>query len=96
MWLFTTILAVNVVVCLGSSYDDQSNNRTANIILASNHTVTLNGNSPASSVTIIDYGSNVEGFPTFEVVSATGDTSGFEITYSETLGVLEDSSHVRI
>jgi hypothetical protein len=38
----------------------------------------------------------VEGFPTFEVVSASGDTSGLEVTYSETLGVLEVNSNVRI
>jgi hypothetical protein len=96
MRLFGTTLALNVVVCLGSSYHDQSYNRTASITFGSNHTITLNGNSSSSSATILDYGGNVEGFPTFEVVSASGDTSGLEVTYSETLGVLEDNSNVRI
>lgn len=32
---------------------------------------------------ILDYGENVEGHPTFEVVSASGDTSAFELTYAE-------------
>jgi hypothetical protein len=96
MRLFSTTLALNVVVCLGSSHHDQAYNQTASIIFGSNHTITLNGNSPPSSVTILDYGGNVEGFPTFEVVSASGDTSGLEVTYSETLGVLEVNSNVRI
>jgi hypothetical protein len=96
MRLFSTTLVLNVVVCLGSSYHDQSYNRTASIIFGSNHTITLNGNSSPSSVTILDYGGNVEGFPTFEVVSASGDTSGLEVTYSETLEVLENNSNVRI
>jgi hypothetical protein len=61
MRLFGTTLALNVVVCLGSSYYDQSYNRTASMIFGSNHTITLNGNSSLSSVTILDYGGNVEG-----------------------------------
>jgi hypothetical protein len=96
MRLFGTTLALNVVVCLGSSYHDWSYNRTASIIYGSNYTITLNGNSSPSSVTILDYGGNVEGFPTFEVLSASGDTSGLEITYNETLGAFEDNSNVRI
>jgi hypothetical protein len=31
----------------------------------------------------LDYGRNVEGLPTFEVVSRTGDTSGFEMSYAD-------------
>jgi hypothetical protein len=31
------------------------------MIFGSNHTITLNGNSSLSSVTILDYGGNVEG-----------------------------------
>lgn len=38
---------------------------------------------------ILDYVANVEGFPTFEVLSFNGDTSGLEITYSESREVLE-------
>jgi len=58
-------------------------------IFGSNDTTTLKGTAAAPGVIILDYGANVEGHPTFEVLSATGDTSGLEITYSETRAVLD-------
>ena len=58
-------------------------------IFGSNDTTTLRGTTTAPGVVVLDYGANVEGHPTFEVLSATGDTSGLEITYSETRAVLD-------
>lgn len=58
-------------------------------IFGSNGTTTLKGTTSSPDVVILDYGANVEGHPTFEVLSATGDTSGLEITYSETRAVLD-------
>ncbi|UKZ83809.1 hypothetical protein TrVFT333_011622 [Trichoderma virens FT-333] len=56
----------------------------ASIILGSDEIITLNGSSTSPAIKVLDYGFDVEGFPTFEVVSASGDTSCLEITYSET------------
>ncbi|KAH9895388.1 Six-hairpin glycosidase-like protein [Xylariomycetidae sp. FL2044] len=47
----------------------------------------MNGSEPA--VVVLDYGQNVEGIPTFEIISQEGDTSKFEITYSETKAGLD-------
>jgi hypothetical protein len=58
-------------------------------IFGSNDTTTLKGTTTVPGVVVLDYGANVEGHPTFEVISATGDTSGLEITYSETRAVLD-------
>jgi hypothetical protein len=45
---------------------------------------TLKANA-TSSVVILDYGHEVEGIPSFEVLSHQGDTSLFEISYAESL-----------
>lgn len=42
----------------------------------------------APAVYVLDYGVESEGIPSFEVVDASGDTSVFEITYSETEAAL--------
>jgi len=44
----------------------------------------LNANA-TSSIIILDYGHEVEGIPSFEVLSHQGDTSLFEISYAESL-----------
>ncbi|KAI4614875.1 hypothetical protein J4E80_006379 [Alternaria sp. BMP 0032] len=64
-------------------------NDSLSAIFGSNGTTTLKGTTTAPGVVVLDYGANVEGHPTFEVLSATGDTSGLEITYSETRAVLD-------
>lgn len=46
-----------------------------------------NGSNP--SVVVLDYGEDVEGIPTFQVSRRRGDTSRFEITYSETRSLLD-------
>lgn len=58
-------------------------------IYGSNGTVTIKGTNSTPHVIILDYGANVEGIPTFQVISATGDTSCLEITYSESREVLD-------
>ncbi|KAE8415332.1 Six-hairpin glycosidase-like protein [Aspergillus pseudocaelatus] len=46
-----------------------------------------NGTSP--SIVVLDYGRNVEGYATFHVSKRSGDTSTFEMTYSETRALLD-------
>ncbi|KDN68901.1 putative alpha-L-rhamnosidase [Colletotrichum sublineola] len=53
------------------------------VLFGYNDTTTLVSDGTAPAVVILDYGQNVEGHPTFEVVSVSGDTSGLEITYAE-------------
>ncbi|KAH6879855.1 alpha-L-rhamnosidase [Thelonectria olida] len=59
------------------------------IIYGSKETTTLTSNGTVPSIMLLDFGENVEGFPTFEVVSASGDTSGFEISYGESRAALD-------
>jgi hypothetical protein len=56
----------------------------AKFISGSNGVQTLNA-SAAGSIVILDYGHEVEGVPSFEVLSHQGDTSLFEISYAESL-----------
>ncbi|KAH8701535.1 putative alpha-L-rhamnosidase C [Talaromyces proteolyticus] len=46
------------------------------------------GNTPA--IVTLDYGADVEGYATFEVSGMTGNTSVFEMSYSETLALLDN------
>lgn len=59
-------------------------------IYATNGTFTIKRSKSTPGVVVLDYGINVEGFPTFQVLSAIGDTSGLEITYSESREVLDN------
>jgi hypothetical protein len=95
MRLFALALALNVLAGLDLSSAEELASDPTTIILGSNGTITLRGNSSTSEV-ILDYGANVEGFPTFEIISVSGDTSGLQITYSESLAVLLSSSTVRL
>ncbi|RYO48153.1 hypothetical protein AA0113_g10152 [Alternaria arborescens] len=90
MRLFALALALNVLAGLDPSSAEGLASDATTIILGSNGTITLKGNSFISEV-ILDYGANVEGFPTFEIISVSGDTSGLQITYSESLAVLLSS-----
>jgi hypothetical protein len=71
-----------------------SGGQQVKLIYGSNGTVTLKGHSTNSGLVLLDYGANIEGFPTFEVVSVTGDVSGFKIRYSETKSILETNADV--
>lgn len=52
-------------------------------LIGSQGVVSLSCNGSSPDTFILDYGQNVEGVPTFEVLSTSGDTSGLEITYAE-------------
>jgi hypothetical protein len=94
MRLFALPLVLSVLAGFDTSSAELAGDSTT-IIFGSNSTITLKGNSTTSEV-ILDYGANVEGFPTFEVISASGDTSGLQVTYSESLPVLLSSPTVRV
>ncbi|KAF5648045.1 alpha-L-rhamnosidase C [Fusarium sp. NRRL 52700] len=53
------------------------------VIYGSKGTVSLSSDGKKPYIMILYYGENFEGHPTFEVVSASGDTSAFELTYAE-------------
>ncbi|KAF4337197.1 alpha-L-rhamnosidase C [Fusarium beomiforme] len=53
------------------------------VIYGSKATVSLSSDGKKPGILILDYGENVEGHPTFEVVSTSGDTSAFELTFAE-------------
>jgi aminoglycoside/choline kinase family phosphotransferase len=52
---------------------------------ASNDIITLKSNGNKPDVRIIDFGEAFEGHPTFEVVSAFGNTSVLDVSYAESL-----------
>ncbi|KAH7182409.1 Six-hairpin glycosidase-like protein [Fusarium flagelliforme] len=58
------------------------------VIYANNDTITLTSNGSKADIVVLDYGYSVEGHPTFEVVSRSGDTSGFELTFAESKAAL--------
>ncbi|UPL01042.1 hypothetical protein LCI18_011976 [Fusarium solani-melongenae] len=53
------------------------------IVYAKKETISLSSDGKDPDILILDYGQNVEGHPTFEVVSTSGDASGFELTFAE-------------
>ncbi|KAF5720258.1 alpha-L-rhamnosidase C [Fusarium globosum] len=53
------------------------------VIYGSKGTVSLSSDGKKPHIMILDYGEIVEGHPTFEVASASGDTLAFEFTYAE-------------
>jgi len=61
-----------------------SDTRNAKFVAGSDGIQTLTANA-TNSVVILDYGHEVEGIPSFEVLSHQGDTSLFEISYAESL-----------
>ena len=67
-----------------ASCNNASDDHHAAFVSGSKDVTTLAGNS-TNSIIIIDYGHEVEGIPSFEVLSHAGDTSHFEISYAESL-----------
>lgn len=59
-----------------------------NIITGSTNVQVLTSNG-TGSIIILDYDHEVEGIPSFEVLSNTGDTSLFEISYAESLAAFD-------
>lgn len=54
-----------------------------------NGNITLRSDGFHHGIFIIDHGVEFGGLPTFEVLHHSGDTSGFEMTYSETRALLD-------
>lgn len=59
-----------------------------NFITGSTDVQVLTSNG-TGSIIILDYDHEVEGIPSFEVLSNTGDTSLFEISYAESLAAFD-------
>lgn len=57
-------------------------------ITAQDDPIVLSSTTGKPGILVLDYGVETEGIPTFEVVTATGNTSTFEMTYAETEAAL--------
>lgn len=53
------------------------------VVFATKGTISLSSDGTDPDIVILDYGQNFEGHPTFEVLSTSGDASGFELTFAE-------------
>lgn len=69
--------------CKSDQFDDSS------VVYASHGITELKSDGLTPALQVLDYGHLVEGFPVFEVVSADGDTSTFEMTYSDTMSAVD-------
>lgn len=79
---------VSLLMIVGKS--QQSAQRPQPILVTGpGQTYVLDSTNGSSSILTFDYGHSVEGHPRFEVVSAKGDTSLFEMTYAECKIALE-------
>ncbi|KAI0017864.1 alpha-L-rhamnosidase [Xylariomycetidae sp. FL0641] len=65
------------------SKDSSSTQANDVVHSVSGGTVSLSADGSGPAIVVLDYGYDVEGLPTFEVVDAKGDTSMLEITYGE-------------
>lgn len=66
------------------------NDTPAQLITGLDGVVRLDSTSSSPAIVTLDYNRSVEGIPTFEVLTAEGDTSIFEITYGESHGALSN------
>lgn len=83
--------AVAITSCNGSdSFSDTSDD----FVSGSTGIEVLTANS-SGSILVLDYGFEVEGIPSFEVLSHEGDTCVLEISYAESLAAF-DNYMVRI
>jgi hypothetical protein len=78
------LLPLASLAIAAASCNNASETHHAKFISGSSGVQTLNA-SATGSVVILDYGYEVEGIPSFEVLSHQGDTSLFEISYAESL-----------
>lgn len=53
------------------------------VVYGNDGIINLSSDGSKADIVVLDYGQSVEGHPTFEVLSSTGDTSGFELTFAE-------------
>ena len=77
------LLPLASLAIAAASYN-ASETHHAKFITGSSGIQTLNA-SATGSVVILDYGHEVEGIPSFEVLDHQGDTSLFEISHAESL-----------
>lgn len=68
---------------------DAPKRTTGNFITLSEDVIVLDSTSDGPAIRTLDYGRSVDGIPAFEVLSAEGDTSVFEITYGESSAALK-------
>ena len=78
------LLPLASLAIAASSCNNASQAHHTKFISGASGIQTLNA-SATGSVIILDYGHEVEGIPSFEVLSHQGDTSLFEISYAESL-----------
>jgi hypothetical protein len=71
-------------LAIAATSGNASETHQAKLITGSSGVQTLNA-SATGSIIILDYGHEVEGIPSFEVLDHQGDTSLFEISYAESL-----------
>jgi hypothetical protein len=50
----------------------------------------LSSDGETPSVLVLDYGRSIEGYATFEVIRSSGNTTVFEMSYSETRALLDN------
>jgi hypothetical protein len=75
---------------LGLSTVEPSHVKAGKIIYGTNDTITLSSDGVKADIVVLDYGQNYEGHPTFEVISTSGDTSRFELTFAESKSALNN------
>jgi hypothetical protein len=78
------LLPLASLAIAAASCNNVSETHQAKFITGSSGIQTLNA-SAMGSVIILDYGHEVEGIPSFEVLDQQGDTSLFEISYAESV-----------
>lgn len=83
-----TSLALTRIAIATASCDTFSESPQSTFIPGSNGIQVLTANG-TSSVVVLDYGHEVEGIPSFEVLSLDGDTSIFEVSYAESLAAFD-------
>ena len=83
-----TSLALARIAIATASCNTSSEAHQSKFIAGSNGIEILTANG-TSSVVVLDYGHEVEGIPSFEVLSHVGDTSIFEVSYAESLAAFD-------
>ncbi|KAK1148196.1 hypothetical protein N8T08_010841 [Aspergillus melleus] len=72
-----------VACCIGLTHPVSYSANGNNFTTSDSNIITLSSDGSTPSVVVLDYGRNIEGYPTFKVVGSTGDTSAFEMSYAE-------------
>lgn len=59
-------------------------------VYATDTVVTLSSDGSRPDIVVLDYGESHEGHPTFEVISASGNTSRLELSFAESKFAFEE------